>query len=98
MVQENINTADEYLTSFNAKLNHLIEDVNETVTEYYEKAVRENALRIVVPATAETQGIMQGKWIKYMMILEVVLLLGYLGTGFMYGMIKANPRKKPDAA
>ena len=98
VVQENINTADEYLTSFNAKLNHLIEDVNETVTEYYEKAVRENALRIVVPATAETQGIMQGKWIKYMMILEVVLLLGYLGTGFMYGMIKANPRKKPEAA
>lgn len=95
VLESNAETADAYLAGFSQKLSQLIYDVNTTVSEYYEQAIQKNTLQVLVPAAVNAQSILKGAWVKYTVIAEVLLLLAYLGTAFLYGIIKGNPRKEP---
>lgn len=88
----NLETADEYMASFNEKLTTLMDDVNNTMNEYFEKAVKPNTLTILVPATARSAHITD-VWVKPALIAEAVVLLAYLACAVIYAINKMNPRK-----
>ena len=94
VLQANNDAAEAYLTSFNKKVTQLVDIVNATVNEYYEKAVLTNSLQVLVPAIAKAPKITSGGWVKALAIVEVLVLLCYGGAAVIYGLRVANPRKE----
>ena len=94
ILQANNDTAEAYLTSFNEKITQLVDVVNTTVNEYYDKAVLTNSLQVLVPAIAKAPKITDGGWIKTLAIVEVLLVLCYCAAAVIYGLRVANPRKE----
>ena len=90
--QENLETADEYMASFYEKLTKLMNNVNETMDEYFEKAVKQNTLLILVPATARAPRITD-RWLQPVLIAEALVFLAYLAYAVIYAINKTNPRK-----
>lgn len=90
--QENLEIADEYMASFYEKLTRLMNSVNETMDEYFEKAVKQNTLMILVPATARAPKITD-RWLKPVLIAEAIVFLLYIAYAAVYAINKMNPRK-----
>lgn len=93
VAQQDIEKVEGYLESLNGKIDQLLQHVNATADEYYEKAAFANAVRVLVPALAETPSLL-GDTVKYVAIVEGVLLVAYLGAAVIYGLKKANPKKE----
>ena len=90
--------AEEYLQTLITNLNQLIDDINNTMLDYSNSAFQEHNVTVLVPANVSRAGIMQGAWVKYLMIAEVLVLVGYLGTAVIKGIIASNAAKKEPEA
>lgn len=93
---ENVAKTTEYLSQLNSKLNQLIEDVKQTVDEYYDTAAYTDRVRILMPPVAEGSGDVKRNLMLYVGVTEAVLLLGYFGYAAICGIRAANPRKNEE--
>ncbi|MBR3097970.1 MAG: hypothetical protein IKH18_00165 [Clostridia bacterium] len=94
ILQDNIDTAESYLEDFNRRVTGLVDDVNRTVTEYSDRAVKANAVKVLVPATSNSPKLTDGGWVKYIIIAEGLLFVCYIAAVVIYGLKMSNRRKE----
>ena len=80
LLQDNIDTAESYLEDFNRRVTGLVNDVNRTVMEYSDRAVKANAVKVLVPATSNSPKLTDGGWVKYIIIAEGLLFVCYIAA------------------
>ncbi len=90
--------AREMLTSLTAKVSQLNLDINNTVQEYQDHAVKNNSVNILVTANARSAALTEGNWVKLLLAAEAVLLVVWLVAGIAWGIRSANQRKDTAAA
>jgi len=95
VIEANQETASEYMAELLAKVSALVSSVNATVKEFNERAVKENNLWVLVPASAKKAGITDGGWMKKLLVAEVLVFLGYCCAALVYG-IKASGKRKEE--
>ena len=95
---EEIQKAEEYLSSLDSRLSELIACVRETADEYYEKAAFVNSVRILVPPVSIKPALISIGAFKLPLALEVLLTLCYLGAAAVLGIMDDRKKKHASAA
>ena len=89
---EMVAQADADMAALSEKVQALLNDVNATVDEYYEKASFEKTVRLLVPALAKPASITGGTTKKILLLTEGGLFVLYLGAAVILGLRSANRR------
>ncbi len=90
--------AAEMLAAFRGKLTALLSDVSATMEDYSRIAVKANTVNVLVPASVPPMSLTSGGWVQILLIAEVLLLLGWMAAGIVYGLKQSNPKKKEQSA
>ena len=57
-----------------------------------------NTVNMLVPASVPPMSLTSGGWVQILLIAEVLLLLGWMAAGIVYGLKQSNPKKKEQSA
>lgn len=86
------------LSSLNVKINKLLDDINKTADEYYETVSFANSYNILVPASSSAIKNTMRLSIEHakmpIIVLEVLLLVIYIGFAFVTSIIDENKKNK----
>ncbi|MBQ8514969.1 MAG: lipopolysaccharide biosynthesis protein [Ruminococcus sp.] len=98
--EDKVAYVEERLARLSEKVNTLVEDVNTTVMEYNESVEFANAYSILVPASVLSTSyvtMLISNVIKPMLLVEAVVLLGYLGISVVKGFMISYHKRKEEA-
>ncbi|MBR3718536.1 MAG: hypothetical protein IKN20_01585, partial [Firmicutes bacterium] len=78
--------AEKRLAALNEKLNRLIEDVNVTSDEFYDKVSYNRYVKVLVPAVAKSQKLVEASTVKLILYAEAVLFVLYVCVAAVGGV------------
>ena len=87
-------TVEGYLESLSTNVNRLIEDVEATSNEYYDKVANADMVQLLVPAMAEGTKLISRNTLLIVGVTEAILLVCYLGASVICGVKQANAKRK----
>lgn len=92
--------AEKRLAALNEKLNRLIEDVNVTSDEFYDKVSYNRYVKVLVPAVAKSQKLVEASTVKLVLYAEAVLFVLYICVAAVGGVKQSliRSREAGDAA
>ena len=86
--------AEKLLAALNEKLNRLIEDVNVTSDEFYEKVSYNRYVKVLVPAVAKSQKLVEASTVKLVLYAEAVLFILYVCVAVVGGVKQSLIRSR----
>lgn len=94
--QDKMEKVEADLEKLNAKINTLLDSINDTANEYYEDVYLGNAYSILVPASYSSVGTTKSvisASVSTVVVVEAIIFIIYLAAAFVLALISDNRKK-----